>query len=224
MGAAALAPAMAQEAPLALVGARIAGRPGPQTVLIAGGKIRAIASRMPLPPGVRRLDLGGRWVEPGRIDAWASLGNPDPRGNALDAFDPYDEAALRRAWRGGVTTAILTPYRGAGNSGMAAAVKLRPGPLGERVVAREVALCSSLGLGRSPGPATSAGSAQALRKLLRGALAYRDAWDEYREKLASYEKALAEKAKAKGKGSGEKGKGSGEKGKEGAKTRPRGPT
>jgi imidazolonepropionase-like amidohydrolase len=65
-------------------------RPG-VTVSVRGGKIAAIADRTPeAAPGVRRIDLKGRYLMPGLIDAHAHIESP---------------AAAQRALQSGVTTA-----------------------------------------------------------------------------------------------------------------------
>ena len=71
-------------------GTGAAPRPG-VTVTVRGGRIAAIVERAPpIAPGVRRIDLGGRYLLPGLIDAHAHIESPD--------------AALR-ALQSGVTTA-----------------------------------------------------------------------------------------------------------------------
>jgi imidazolonepropionase-like amidohydrolase len=61
------------------------------SITVRGGRVATIAERAPpLTPGVRRLDLGGRYLLPGLIDAHAHIESPD--------------AALR-ALQSGVTTA-----------------------------------------------------------------------------------------------------------------------
>lgn len=73
-------PAAAQEEqgrPVALVGATvhpIAGEAGPATVLLQGGRIRAVAPDIALPAEVERVDLSGRHLYPGLIDADSVLG------------------------------------------------------------------------------------------------------------------------------------------------------
>ena len=65
-------------------------RPG-VTVSVRGGKIAAIADRaLEAAPGVRRIDLKGRYLMPGLIDAHAHIESP---------------AAAQRALKSGVTTA-----------------------------------------------------------------------------------------------------------------------
>jgi imidazolonepropionase-like amidohydrolase len=211
-GALLLAPAQAQDAPpaeappLAIVNARVAGTPGPVTILISKGKIRAVAGRARPLPGMQALDVRGARVVPGRIDPWTSVGSPHPNGRASDGYDVFDEAAERALLRGGVTTVVLTPFRSPSMSGLATAIKVKPGvPLGERTLVEEVALCASLGLG-SVGPTKRAGQVDGLRRTFLAARAYRDSFEAYEEKLKEYVEAL-EKAGAGGKGAKGKPKG-----------------
>lgn len=60
------------------------------SVTVRGGKIARIATDPPVPSGARRIDLGGRFLLPGFIDAHAHIETP---------------AAARRALASGVTTA-----------------------------------------------------------------------------------------------------------------------
>ncbi len=201
----AASPAPAQEAPVAIVDARLEGYPGPVTVLVAGGKVRAVAPGRQAPsiPGATVIDAQGGRVVAGRIDAFASLGQPDPNGRALDAFDPYDRRAIERALAAGVTTALLNPRRTSGLCGVASLIKLKPGaPLKDLIVVEEAAVCSSLGLGAA-GPAARAAHAVALRAQLEGARTYRDAWLDYDEALEKYVEALAKKEGGEGKGAAE---------------------
>ena len=155
--------------PLAIVNAKVTGYDKPVTILITNGKIAAISARGGAPRGVQKVDVRGARVAPGRIDAFASLGQPDPKGGCLDAFDTYDTHAIQRALAGGVTTVVLTPLRSSAISGVAAAIKLKPNAtLKERTLVKEVAVCTSLGLGRSK-PSTRATQIEGLRKIFAGA-------------------------------------------------------
>jgi len=105
------------EGDLALTGGRIVdGTGGPAregaTVLIHDGVVTEIADGATAPAGYRVIDLGGRTVLPGLIDAHvhlSSLGLPSPPRGEL-AYEanvrPYAQAAASRAMLdGGITTA-----------------------------------------------------------------------------------------------------------------------
>jgi len=91
-----LAAAVATAQDLDLVNATLVDGTGAEprtgvTVSVRGGKISAIADRAPeAAPGVRSIDLKGRYLMPGLIDAHAHIESP---------------AAALRALRSGVTTA-----------------------------------------------------------------------------------------------------------------------
>jgi imidazolonepropionase-like amidohydrolase len=92
----ALVASLASAQELDLVNATLVDGTGAQprtgvTVSVRGGKIAAIADLEPTAsPGVRRIDLGGRYLLPGLIDAHAHIESP---------------AAALRALKSGVTTA-----------------------------------------------------------------------------------------------------------------------
>ena len=58
----------------ALVGAKIIVAPGQEiesgTIVIRDGKIADVSSGDVVPPGVRRVDLSGKWVYPGFIESY----------------------------------------------------------------------------------------------------------------------------------------------------------
>lgn len=183
--------------PLAVINARVAGHARPVTIQVSGGKIRSIGPSRGAPraPNLLVIDAEGARVVPGRIDAFASLGNPDALGRAIDAFDRYDTRTIEQALAAGVTAALLNPRRSVGVCGVASLIKLRPGvAVRDLIVVEEAAVCSSLGLG-AEGPAARAEHAVALRKQLEGARTYRDAWLDYDDALAEYVKELEESAK-----------------------------
>jgi amidohydrolase family protein len=204
--------------------ARMVGVRGSVNVVLSKGKITAISSR-PLPPqALKQLKVqltidgkGGR-IGPGRIDAWASVGDALPLGRALDAFDPYDSQALNAALSQGVTTVFLNPMRGAQSSGQGAVIKLIPGGTREEILVKEgLALHAGLGLSQQ----TLTGSltdGQSLQKYFEQVRNYQDSWIEYEEKLKKYEKELKKFAATQNKGKGAKGA------KPGAKKGPTRPT
>jgi imidazolonepropionase-like amidohydrolase len=103
------APAGTPPPPRALVGATLldgTGRPAVRdaVVLLRGGKIECAGSKSdcPVPEGVARMDLSGRFIAPGLVDAhvhFSQTGWADGRPDALDLREthPYEqvEADLR---------------------------------------------------------------------------------------------------------------------------------
>ncbi|MGE0708036.1 MAG: amidohydrolase family protein [Planctomycetota bacterium] len=119
--AAASAPALAQD--LALEAGHVVVRADHEplrgaTILIRGGSVAAIGTKLEVPAGVPRVALPDAWVIPGLVDARTTLGlrgdldeaaRPlEPDVDLASRVDPRhrDFAALRAA---GVTTALLSP-------------------------------------------------------------------------------------------------------------------
>lgn len=89
------ASAPAEPAALAFVNARVVdavggARPGRMTVVVEGRTIARLGADVAVPRGARVIDLDGRWLAPGLIDAHTHIASRD---------------ALRRALVSGVTTA-----------------------------------------------------------------------------------------------------------------------
>lgn len=121
-------------------------------VVLDGGLVAAVgrSGDVATPPGAAELDLSGRFVTPGLVDAHTHLGvygQPaafaTADGNeatgpvtadavAAHAFWPQD-AALGRALAGGVTSALVLPGSANLVGGRGFAVKLRPGRTAEEV-------------------------------------------------------------------------------------------
>lgn len=171
---------------LVLTNARVAGFDGLVTVLVSGGKVRAVGPQLRAPRATPRLDAGGARVLPGRIDAWAGVAGGDPLGRALDAFDRYDAHAIEEALRNGVTTVFLSPEGGVGVLGLGSVVKLRPGaPADEAVLCEEAAVVVSLGA-LDASPLARASAWGDLRQRFDGARRYRDALVDYDEALKKW--------------------------------------
>lgn len=96
------------------------------TVLIKDGKIQTVGANLAVPAGYQRIDLAGKVITPGIIDAHTHLGlygesmdwagedvnertDPVTPGlRAMDAINPAD-VGLADAYRGGVTTVMIAP-------------------------------------------------------------------------------------------------------------------
>src|SRR5687767_5809038 len=93
---------------LVIVNARVHGHDGPVSVLVTGGKVRAVGADVRAPRGLTRVDAGGLRVAPGRVDAWAAVLGADPFGRGADAFDRHDAHAIGEALQQGVTAVFLS--------------------------------------------------------------------------------------------------------------------
>lgn len=115
---------------LALTGGLLLTMSGPPieagTLLIQDGRISAIGAGLPIPEGWRVIDVAGKVITPGLIDAHTHLGvyseSQDwagedgneasepitPGVNVLDAIYP-DDVGIADALAGGITTAMVAP-------------------------------------------------------------------------------------------------------------------
>lgn len=150
----------AQERTLALRGATVhtgAGRViDDGVVVLAGGRIQTVGEAgTAIPDGAEVLDIGGRVVTPGLIDAGATYGVPDddaneqggevtPHMRILDAVDPADDG-FRRALRQGVTAVHLTPGNRNVIGGLGAVLRTHGATVAEMLVRDETGLRLALG-------------------------------------------------------------------------------
>ncbi len=114
----------AEDVPILLKDARVLSCAGPErakaSVLVSGGRIVKVAEAIEAPPKALVIDLAGKVLMPGLVDAGGRLAleeSPNEEGSevtpgvsALDALEP-GAPSLRRAALCGVTTA----YAGPGN-------------------------------------------------------------------------------------------------------------
>lgn len=129
---------LAQETPIAFVGARIlpvAGAPIESgVVVVQHGRIIAVGDRStPIPNGASVRDVAHRTLIPGLVDTHSHIGavalaersNPiQPELRVLDSFDVRD-ASLQKAQAGGITTINAMPGSGMLCSGQTLYLKLR---------------------------------------------------------------------------------------------------
>jgi imidazolonepropionase-like amidohydrolase len=152
---------------IALTGGYVVPVSGPPlaggTVLIQDGAIVAVGADVTVPPGVPVVDVTGRWVLPGFIEAHAHLGIAEEAEGwagadtnemtspntahvrALDAINIEDEG-FRDALTGGVTTAVIKPGSGNPIGGRTVALKTWGGrTVDEQVITDVVSVKSALG-------------------------------------------------------------------------------
>jgi imidazolonepropionase-like amidohydrolase len=188
---------------LVLANARIYPGTGPfienGTILIEGGRIKAVGKSIAIPSDAKVLDLAGRSVIPGLVDAgsglflapeWASA-NGSAEHDVCDALDFFDDTHQKEALASGVTTVCIAPPGRGTALGLAAVVRVGPTRDPEaRILKRAAAL--KLTLGSTAGETSTSVQRHrdyvALRESFEGAGKYRESWDKYRKEFEEYEK------------------------------------
>lgn len=187
---------------IAITGGTVYPVSGPKledaTVLIQDGEIIAVGTDVPVPAGAERIDATGKWVTPGFIHGWTTLGlrgvesvteTNDHRmdGNINASFQVVDALNPRAIpipvnRLGGLTTAVSAPA-GAFIMGQAAIIDLN----GERV--EEMIVDSSAGMAvdftsgsSSAGGGTRAGVIELFERLLDDAAELARRRDDYRQR------------------------------------------
>jgi imidazolonepropionase-like amidohydrolase len=203
-----LAAAPGPEAPksLALVGGTVLTA-GPQgtledgTVLIQGGRILAVGRGLKLPADASVVDVRGRYLTPGLIDAHSHTGVDGDVNECSDSVTAEVRIAdvindkdveLYRQLAGGVTT--INVLHGSCNAigGQNAVLKLRWGRPPEELVFKEAPRGIKFALGENPKranfrvpgqppryPGTRMGVEVVIREAFEQARAYRREWDDY---------------------------------------------
>lgn len=126
-------PALAQS--LAITGATLAIGDGSEpirngTVLISAGKVTAAGAGIAIPPGIKAIDAGGKWVTPGLVSGYSRVGLVEVPAvnetNDASARSPFSAAidvapainplanpiAISRT--AGITRAVVVPSTGIG--------------------------------------------------------------------------------------------------------------
>jgi imidazolonepropionase-like amidohydrolase len=181
------------------------------TVLVKGARIEAVGKTIAIPEGAHVVDVTGRHVYPGLIDAESGVlldsdssgtGEGQPATSVVDAIDPFQKDERALALAGGVTTIYVAPHRGLLDGG-GAVLKLRPARAAdELVLKRDFAITATFGANVDR-PTTRLREWKMLLDRLAATKKYIEAWDDYDEKLAEYKKEL-EKAKKEGNTKAEK--------------------
>lgn len=192
----------AQETSVALVGAKIlpvSGKPIERgTVLIEGGKIKAVGANVEIPTNAQRIDLKGRVIIPGLVDAHSSLFMDADELNAAgaadrdvtDALNVFDKDAEKVLARG-VTTLYISPGNRGNVNGVGAVVALHnaTAPCG-RLLKPRAALKLTLGVSTNNRSSSleRLASYEALRSAFRSAEQYAKSFERYERDLRAYEK------------------------------------
>lgn len=173
------------------------------SVLVQGGKIKAVGKDVPEPPGCRVVDAQGGFVMPGIIDSHShmgihgnvneSTGQVMPQVNIQEVIR-HDDIYFQRALAGGVTA--INTLHGSANvfGGRNAVIKLKFGKPAEELFIPGAKELIKMALGENPKRSRMAGMGQAqfpstrmgieytIRDAFTQAKEYMRAWDEYEKK------------------------------------------
>ena len=183
------------------------------TVLMRDGKIAAVGADVSIPAGADVVDVTGRFVSPGIIDAHSHIAADaiNEGGTTVssmtgieDVLDPTD-VSIYRDLAGGLTVANV--LHGSANpiGGKNAVIKLRWGKTRPEELLFQGAMPGiKFALGENPKditlgqrtspvryPITRAGVEFVIRDAFTRAKAYRKAWQEYEKKKVTDKEALA---------------------------------
>ncbi|SMC97701.1 amidohydrolase [Sporomusa malonica] len=126
------------------------------TILVRNNKIWAVGRNPDIPPGCRVIDVTGKIITPGLIDAHTHLGVESegmgwagtdvnersepitPGMHTLDAINPAD-LGLLEAYQGGVTTVMVAPGSANPIGGQCVILKTAPKPIVEQMLLQRYA-------------------------------------------------------------------------------------
>jgi len=174
-------------------------------VLIRNGVIRAIGPEVPAPPGIRTVDVSGKYVIPGIIDSHTHIAlagtNEGTEVNAaeVDMADVInaEDPSIFTALSGGVT--MVHTMHGSANpiGGQNVVLKLKWGKPSEQMLVPEAFRTLKFALGENPKQSGRAGAGPprypqsrmgvnaVIRRELMRARAYMEEWDRYLAKKRS---------------------------------------
>src|SRR5580704_7390196 len=205
-------PALAQETPIALKGAKLLtithGTIQNGTVIMQGGKITAIGANVSIPANAQIIDATGMTIYPGLIDSETQLGLTEisaeamtndlversdeimPNMHTADAF--HAESALIPVARiNGITNAIVAPTGEDTLPGQDSFIQLAGASAPEMLLIRDIALPLNFtgderrnkgGFEKQKFPATRMGLAAQLRQSFLDAQDYKLKWADYERK------------------------------------------
>jgi imidazolonepropionase-like amidohydrolase len=169
-------------------------------LLVRDGRIEALGTDLALPDGVTEVDVSGRWIAPGVLDAHAHIAirggvnewtrNVTPEVTIEDEVDP-DDVGIYRALAGGTTSARLLHGSANAIGGRHEVVKLRWGVDAPDMVFEGAPRGVKFALGENPRqanwgdgdrfPKTRMGVASSLRRAFEDARRYQDSWSRFSE-------------------------------------------
>lgn len=187
---------------IAITGGTVYPVSGPKmenaTVLIQEGEIVAVGTDVAVPAGAERIDATGKWVTPGFIHGWTTLGlrgvesinqtNDHRMDGDINASFQVVDALNPRAVPipvnrlDGLTTAVSAPG-GDFIQGQAAVIDLAGDRVGEMVVDSSAGTAVDFTSGSSSaGGGTRAGVIELFERLLDDAREYAERRDDYRQR------------------------------------------
>jgi imidazolonepropionase-like amidohydrolase len=209
-------PALAQETPIALKGAKLLtithGTIENGTVIMQGGKITAVGANVSIPANAQVIDLTGMTVYPGLIDSETQLGLTEisaenmtndlveasdeimPHMHVYDAF--HAESALIPVSRlNGITNAIVAPDSEDTLPGQDSFIQLAGRDATEMLLIRDISMPLNFtgdqrrnkgGFDKHRFPSTRMGLISQLRQTFLDARDYQAKWADYQRKNSEF--------------------------------------
>lgn len=175
------------------------------SLLIQGDKIGSLGTAIEGGFLTKKINARGKFITPGLIDVWSTLGlrtanaNAGATARAADAWDRFDNDAIKAALAQGVTTIYVPASSREGLGGHGAVFRLIPGGSAADVLLKgDAAMCATLGGSSNQGAIGRIVAASNLRRAFEDAKQYREAQDFYKEDLEEYEKKIKERAEKEG--------------------------
>jgi imidazolonepropionase-like amidohydrolase len=187
-----------------ITGARLVLEPGrileEGAILVSDGKVVSVGERVDAPAGARRVELKGKTIYPGFIDAGIEIELPEidatrgsPHWNpeitpnrSVAEISPAPTAAVSKLRKSGITTALLAPRDGI-IKGTSAVVLTSDGDLASTLIrpnaALHVRLTVSRGRGRDSYPSSPMGAVAIARQTFLDAMWYENAWRAHRASM-----------------------------------------
>ncbi|MBS3818367.1 amidohydrolase family protein [bacterium] len=169
------------------------------TIVIEDGKIANVGKDIPIPPGIKVIDVSGKYVMPGIIDSHTHIALTDvneatdpvtPQIWMKEALEPSDDSLLKTL-SGGVTT--VKTMHGSANviGGVNVTIKLKYNRPVEELIVDDVRQQLKMALGENPKrlygerknqiPSTRMGNAHVMRKAFLKAKEYKEKWEKYKK-------------------------------------------
>jgi imidazolonepropionase-like amidohydrolase len=176
------------------------------SILVKGGKIKAVGSSLTAPEGVLVINAAGMVAMPGIIDTHSHIAVQGGVNEGTLSIVPEvrvkdvvtgDDVMIYRALAGGTTTARL--LHGSANTigGQDAVIKLKYGQAGRDLIIRDGPQGVKFALGENVTrstrrfPNTRMGVESVIERAFEEGRAYRERWDEFRKEVKSKGEAAA---------------------------------